>query len=149
MILDTWNNKSIYANIHPLFPAAFEYINKLLKNPVQPGTYEIQGESLFAKVQEYKTRTEGYLEVHDAYIDIQYIVDGIECVEYAFRDGLMPATPYNAKEDVLFLMDRAETTGFPLTAGSFAIFFPEDAHKPAMCIDMPKTVKKVVVKVKI
>ena len=149
MIIDTWNNKTTYANIHPLFPAAFAYIDKLLKNPVQPGNYEIQGDALFAKVQEYETRTEGYLEVHEEYIDIQYIVDGAEHVEYAFRNGLVPAMPYNVAEDVLFLKDCSESKGFSLTAGNFAIFFPQDAHKPAMCMDTPKTVKKVVVKVKI
>lgn len=149
MILDTWNNRSHYAKTHPLFPEAFAYIEKYLKNPVMPGIYEIRGKDLFAKVQEYETRTAGYLEVHDEYIDIQFMVEGIERVEYAYRDGLEPALPYDEKEDALFLKDCDQGFCFDLTSGSFAIFFPGDAHKPAMCIDAPITAKKVVLKVKL
>lgn len=149
MILDTWNNRSYYANTHPLFPEAFAYIEEYLKNPVMPGIYEIRGKDLFAKVQEYETRTTGYLEVHDEYIDIQFMVEGIERVEYAYRDGLEAAMPYNEKEDALFLKDCDKGFSFDLTSGSFAIFFPGDAHKPAMCVDMPKAAKKVVLKVKL
>ena len=31
----------------------------------------------------------------------------------------------------------------------FAILFPQDGHMPLLCVDKPKPVKKVVVKVKI
>lgn len=149
MILDTWNNRSYYANTHPLFPDAFSYIEEYLKNPMMPGIYEIRGKDLFAKVQEYETRTAGYLEVHDEYIDIQFMVEGTERVEYADRDNLEPAMPYDEKEDALFLKDCHKCLSFDFNAGSFAIFFPGDAHKPAMCVDAPKLAKKVVLKVKL
>lgn len=125
-----------------MFPAAFAYLEEYTKNPVTPGVYEIQGKDLFAKVQEYETRTAGYLEVHDEYIDIQFMVEGIERVEYAYRDGLESAIPYDEKEDALFLKDCDKGFSFDLTSGSFAIFFPGDAHTPAMCIDVSKTAKK-------
>jgi YhcH/YjgK/YiaL family protein len=35
------------------------------------------------------------------------------------------------------------------TAGTFAIFTPEDAHMPCIAVNAPKPVKKVVVKVKV
>ena len=149
MILDNWSNRSFYANTHPLFAEAFAYIEEYLKHPAMPGVYELQGKNLFAKVQEYETRTAGYLEVHNEYIDIQFMVEGIERVEYAYRDGLEPAMPYDEKEDALFLRDCDRGFSFDLTSGNCAIFFPGDAHKPAMCIDAPKTAKKVVLKVKL
>lgn len=149
MILDTWKNRDYYVNAHPLFQVAFEYIEEYLKKPVAPGVYEIRGKDLFVKVQEYDTRTEGYLEVHDQYIDIQYMVEGLERVEYAYREGLKPAMPYDEKEDAQFLEDGKECLEFFLKPESFVIFFPDDAHKPAMCIDIPQNAKKLVFKVKV
>jgi YhcH/YjgK/YiaL family protein len=36
-----------------------------------------------------------------------------------------------------------------LTPGSFALFYPEDAHKPNCAWDAPERVRKVVVKVRL
>ncbi|NTV77854.1 MAG: DUF386 domain-containing protein, partial [Clostridiales bacterium] len=33
-----------------------------------------------------------------------------------------------------------------LTAGTFAVFFPQDAHMPGLTVEAPTKVKKVVVK---
>jgi len=46
-------------------------------------------------------------------------------------------------------MFSGETTQLPLEAGMFAIFFPQDIHRPCMQIDGPEKVKKVVIKVKL
>ena len=47
------------------------------------GKYEICSEDLYVVVQEYETREEGLLEVHNKYIDIQCMVEGIEKIYYA------------------------------------------------------------------
>jgi len=36
-----------------------------------------------------------------------------------------------------------------LSAGYFAIFYPEDAHMPGLAVEGPESVKKVVVKVRV
>lgn len=33
--------------------------------------------------------------------------------------------------------------------GAFTIFYPEDAHMPGLCVDVPQPVRKVVIKVKL
>lgn len=149
MILDSWKNKKYYVNLHPLFGTAFSYIEECMKETVPTGTYEIKGRELFAKVQEYESRMEGQLEVHDRYIDIQFILDGNERIEYVQREGLEASVEYNEKEDVLFLKDTENTMNLILEAGEFAIFFPDDAHKAAMSIGQPEKVKKLVLKVKL
>ena len=149
MIFDKIVNYHYYVNTHPLFEKAFEYVENYLKDPVAPGIYEICGKDLFVKVQDYETREEGFFEVHDQYIDIQCMVEGAEMVYYTEREGLIPAAPYDAKEDAQFLLNRDDCLEFLFRAGEMAVFFPNDAHKPAMQITEKARAKKLVFKVKI
>lgn len=149
MILDKICNKEYYINTHPLFAKAFEYAEAYLKNPVEPGMYEICGQDLFVKVQDYETREEGFLEVHDKYIDIQCMIEGVEKVYYTERQGLESACEYDENEDALFLKDGEDCVEFLFQAGEFAVFFPWDAHKPAMCVGEKARAKKLVFKVKV
>ena len=147
MIYDKFENRTRYINTHPGFEKAFAYIEEYLNNPAEPGIYVLDGEKLFAKVQSYQTRSEGYLEVHKKYIDIQFMAEGEEKVYYANKEGLEAACAYDEKEDALFLKDAEEMLEFNFRKGEFVIFFPEDAHKPAMDMKCKKDAKKVVLKV--
>lgn len=149
MILDRFENKECYIDIHPYFKQAFAYIEEYLKCPKEPGVYEINGRELFAKVQEYQTREDGFFEVHDKYIDVQYMVEGEEKVYYAAREGMKPAMEYDEQEDALILQDTQDMMEFTFRAGEFAVFFPQDAHKPAMKMEKIASAKKVVIKVKL
>lgn len=149
MILDSWKNRSYYLNAHPLFSEAFAYIEECLERIIVTGTYEIKGQELFAKIQKYETRIEGQLEVHNKYIDIQFMLEGCERVEYIGREGLEATNEYDEKEDILFLKDTSNIMNIFLKAGEFAVFFPNDAHKAAMSIEQPERVKKIVLKVKL
>lgn len=149
MILDRIENKDCYVAAHPLFREAFAFIEEYLKNPGEPGTYEICGTDLYAKVQDYETREEGAFEVHDRYIDIQFMVDGVEKVEYVNRKKLGAAVRHNVEADVLFFKDGEDCVDFLLTPGEFAIFFPDDAHKPSQKAGTAALVRKMVLKVKV
>lgn len=149
MILDQWKNRDYYKNAHPLFAQSFAYLEKYLEKPVAPGIYEVSGTDIFAKVQSYLTRTEGDYETHDHYIDIQLMVSGVERVDYIARESLKAKGEYDPVEDAQFYMDEQPNCSFLLTSGNFAIFFPEDAHKPAMALGEAAEAKKVVLKVKV
>lgn len=149
MVYDKLENRARYIAAHPGFAKAFSFIEEALAKCYEPGIYEIDGEKLFVKVQSYETRSEGYLEVHKKYIDIQYIAEGEEKVFYANRADLEAVAPYDEKEDALFLKDAAEMLEFSFRKGEFVIFFPEDAHKPSMDLDGKKQAKKIVLKVRV
>lgn len=150
MILDKYENKDLYVGIHPLFAKCFEFADEYIKNPVPAGTYEIVGRDLYVMVQDSKTKTQGFLETHNKYIDIQMIIDGEEMVYCDWKDKLETAEPYNPEKDREFFKDGKDKIEFVFTGGEFAIFFPHDAHKPAMIFGDEQTIcKKLVFKVKI
>lgn len=152
MVFDNIKNCELYYSMHPRFKDAFDFIKKAIKENLDADKYEIDGKELWASVQEYtsKLETEAKAEAHKNYIDIQYIVSGTEVIEGFDIDKATPKSDYNDVKDVMFYEDLADVTKGILNADEYGIFFPNDVHKPGMCLNGKQdTVKKIVVKVKI
>jgi beta-galactosidase beta subunit len=95
-----------------------------------------------------KTISEGNLEAHRKYIDIQFLLSGVELLGYAPLKGLAIAEEYNPQKDIAFFHTPEEITTVKLEPGLFCILFPHDAHIPGCQFDGPSDVLKVVIKVR-
>lgn len=144
MILDRLNNHYSYDAIHRLFPAAFCFVEKA-DPAIEPGRYEIS-DGMYALVQAYQTQpVDGALfEAHRDFIDIQYIMEGLERIDYAPVTDL-EAGDYQPEKDYLPLKGKGQP--LLLDAGKFCIFFPQDAHLPSRMVEKPEPVKKIVIKI--
>ena len=113
MIVDNIKNAKLYYALHPEFKAAFECLASLTAES-ETGRYEINGDNCFVNLAEYENKcaAECKYEAHAKYIDIQFMVEGVERVEYSNRDGLLPACDYDEQEDALFLQDGKESLNF-------------------------------------
>ncbi len=152
MIFDKIENARKYYANHPLFEKGFDFIKKALAEDLPVGKYEIEGKDLYASIQEYtsKVAPEGKFEGHRNYIDIQYIISGIEVMENVDIKKAELKSEYNDVKDVEFYHDNIKAGKLVAESGEYAIFFPNDIHKPGMTYgETPSTVKKIVVKVKI
>lgn len=147
MILDRLTNAALYRNVHPLFPQAFQALEKEDWAQWKDGRYELVGSRLYVMVQRYtsKPREQGKWEAHRRYIDIQYVAEGSEQLGWADRDSMRIVEPYDDTKDVMFL--DAEGSFIKVAAGSFIVFHPQDAHMPGQALTTPQPVLKVVVKV--
>ena len=112
------------------------------------GRVELGG-NMYATVSDYyltKDRETTLLEAHQKYIDIQYVVSGIEIMDIAPLKDLTVTKPYNAESDLLF----GTVPGYTELKASperFLIFFPTDAHRPGMRSGIDSVlVRKVVIK---
>ena len=147
MILDTMKNKELYYKLGEGFKLGLEFIEKCKKEGVEVGKYELDGKNVYANVQEYNSKEEAKFENHNNYIDIQYIISGSEMMECAEAKYCQTMTPYNPDKDVEFFTCSGMKARMEFEAGSFAIFFPKDIHKPGVMLNEQVPVKKVVVKV--
>ena len=131
MILDTMTNAKRYEGLHPGFKKAFDYIRNTDLASLAPGKYEIEGDDVFGLIQEYKTLPveEKQFETHKNYIDIQYIISGEEMMGYTALENLTVKTPYNPEKDCEFY-DDAQMSECVVEAGSYAVFFAGEPHKP-------------------
>jgi biofilm protein TabA len=150
MIIDTIENKNLYTILSPRIRKALDFLKNTDFSAKEPGRYDIDGENIFALVQEYQTipRSQGKWECHQKYIDIQYIAKGNEQIGFGISDRMEVQVEYNQKNDVTFLKGQGDYA--TLTDGSFGIFYPSDAHQPKIAPgDLSGQVKKVVIKIKV
>ena len=150
MVLDIIKNRALYTALSPRIGKALEFLNNTDFENMKPGRYDIDGDNIFALVQEYQTipRSAGKWECHREYIDIQYLAKGKEEIGFGVSERMENLTSYDPENDIAFLKGTGNFA--TLTAGSFGIFWPVDAHQPKIAPgDIPGPVKKVVIKIKI
>jgi YhcH/YjgK/YiaL family protein len=149
MILDKLENAALYSGISENLKKGFDFLNNTDLSTLETGRHEIDGQQVFALVSVYDSKDPGEcrLEAHKIYTDIQFLVAGREAIGYAMLDNQEILTPYTAEKDIVFF--TGETTPLILESGMFAVFFPQDVHRPCMQIEGPAKIKKVVVKVMI
>jgi YhcH/YjgK/YiaL family protein len=148
MILDTLDAIDRYSPLNPRFGAAFAFLRRLGADPTI-GRHEIDGDSAYALVQHYQTRSAAgaSLEAHQRYIDIQYVARGHEAIHWASLAGLTVTMPHDAAKDVALFSLPPDAVPVPIRAGQCAILFPDDAHAPCCIWGEPTEVVKVVLKV--
>jgi YhcH/YjgK/YiaL family protein len=146
MILDTLANADRYLALHPLFSRAFEFLRKTDLAALPPGRHVIDGESLFAIVEACpgRARAEAKLECHRRYIDIQLVLEGTDEMGWKpLGECRQPVSEFNVERDIRFF-DDVPSSWVATPAGSYCIFFPDDAHAPLVSDGQ---VRKVVVKI--
>ncbi|MFA9389019.1 MAG: YhcH/YjgK/YiaL family protein [Prolixibacteraceae bacterium] len=147
MVLDQLANAQLYMDLSPRLKKGLEYISTTDFSTVPAGKYELDGQLIYAMVNEYETKPSEAckLEAHLKYIDIQLMVEGEEQVGYAMKTTQLPTEAYNPDKDVMFFKEKV--CFFSFTKGQFAIFYPSDLHQPGINTKHPSPVRKVVVKV--
>ncbi|MBI5846348.1 MAG: YhcH/YjgK/YiaL family protein [Nitrospirae bacterium] len=149
MICDALNNFAAYLCLHPHFAdvLAFLKTHETTLPALPPGTYDINGSGSFASVSEYtsKPESEGFLEYHRKFIDIQVVIMGRETIGIARKDRCNDQG-YQEEKDLGKVDGTADF--ILMDTNNFAIFFPQDAHMPQLsCSDQRERVKKVVFKI--
>lgn len=148
MILDSLENAEKYFGLGERIAAALRYLQSNDCTRLDAGKIPVQGEQVYALVQDYTTkrRENGVWEAHRRYIDVQFVAAGIEEMGYAPLKTLSERTPYDEGKD--FSLFDGPGSFVTVPAGSFTIFFPQDGHIPGLAANGdPSPVRKVVVKV--
>jgi biofilm protein TabA len=132
IIINKLEHAERYFKMHPAFNKAFAFLrrNDLAELPAE--RYDIDGDRLFCMISKGpgRSRAEAKLEAHRKYIDIQYVIAGTDEMGWKpTADCKVIDTDYDADKDIMFFKDEPYSwTKVP--AGSFVIFFPQDAHAP-------------------
>ncbi|MBU2621706.1 MAG: YhcH/YjgK/YiaL family protein [Proteobacteria bacterium] len=149
MIYDSLVNFGDYLCLHPHFKSVYTFIKENNTAAMAEGKYEVNNQGAFVLISEYNTKeiSEGFIECHRKYIDIQILLEGrerigicniLECKEY----------PYDPDKDLQKL--AGEVSFIKMVPKHFVIFFPRDGHMTQIkCGDFPQKVRKVVFKVPI
>ena len=151
MIADKIENLSAYPQLAVYEADLVGFLDKMKRENLPDGRYDLRGDELFALVQRYETRPlEGArMESHKLYADLQYIHSGREWIYVDFTDELTVYEDRTPGADILFYEIRPNKGGTLLSAGMFGYYGPQDAHMPCIMVDGPEKGIKVVFKIRV
>ena len=117
---------------------------------MEAGTYELQGQDLYVMIQDFTTRPvqDCSPERHNDYLDIQYVVSGVERMGYAPYTGAEAVLSDPEGKDVAFYRDLEGESFVDVGPGAYCVFFSNDIHRPGCAAGQPGPVRKVVVKMR-
>ena len=146
MIIDNLTNAEKYISLHKDFKLVFDYLkNNNLETIQCAKNIQLRGNEVFFNLDEYETKPTQKLEAHKKYIDIQVIITGEEYMGYTNIENTTVTEEYDEKRDVMFLNGNVDKV--LATNKNFIIFYPEDAHMPALSVTEPQKVKKAIFKI--
>ena len=146
MILDTLDNYQLYSTINERIAKGFAFLRNTDLDAIPSGKHDIEGDTIFALVQEYQTKplNECKLESHKKYIDIQYVIRGEEFMGVTTKKNQLVLEQDENKDYIFY---EGTTSLVRVSKGMFTIFFPDDLHQPCVQTESAAEVKKVVIKV--
>ena len=147
MIYDSLGNFSEYSCLHKNFKNVREFIRDNSLQDMTAGKHEVNIHGAFLLIEDYQTKeiSEGYIECHRKYIDIQIILEGREIIGACHIEDCK-AFPYDPVKD--FQKLEGEVSLIKMTPDRFTIFFPRDWHMTRIKYgDIPVRVKKAVFKI--
>lgn len=149
MIFDAIKNMENYRDYPELYQV-LTCLAKIDESNLPEKTVIIKKDEVFYNTVEFvsKPEQECKYEAHRKFMDIHYIVSGAEQIATADVKQLNLDTQYDEQKDIAFYTGN-QSGRYILTSGDFMVCYPSDAHKVAMMIDKPDTVKKIVVKVRV
>lgn len=149
MIVGNINDAEKYYSVNPHLKEAFEVLKKF--TPYSCENYKSDNVTIMVSDNVTSDVSEdGILndfESHRKYLDIHFVIDGVEAIGYSNVKYLKEKTQYNTKDD--YQLFEGFINKIRLEKGDFCIVFPEDAHIPCMVADAVSKVKRCVVKIKV
>lgn len=137
------------------YPEAIQTALQYLKDHdftnMETGVYEIRGKEIYAQVMDAVTgpAEEKRPEVHEKYIDVQFLAAGKERLGFTPDTGKYEVAERLEEKDLIFYKSVDNEGYIEATPGCYSIFFPEDVHRPAVAAGEPMAIRKVVVKVSV
>jgi YhcH/YjgK/YiaL family protein len=141
---------SVFAGL-PALGRALDWIRTQAAS-AELGITELEGRDLFMNVCEYKTQSREACawESHRHTADVQYCIEGAECIDWSAPMPSVEPERYEAERDFEFWPKAIEpSTSVALLPGSFVVFLPGELHRPMIDCGASGRIRKAVAKIDI
>ena len=117
MIIDKTSNLELYKSLIPHLDVILNFVRTAAEKPV--GTYyPYPGGRIMIQEGETRALEGAEFESHKNFLDLQWILEGKEMMEYANIHDLTETVPYNAEKDIQFWQGKGSLMEVP--AGGFS-----------------------------
>ena len=149
MVFGNIRDRKDFSWLEEVVGKCFDYAaaNDLLS--YEKGSHPIDGDELFVNIVEYETTTpkNRFWEAHRQYLDLHFMLRGPEQIDVNFIDN-MEQKEFVEKDDFLPL-EGDPNSHVILNARDFLLCYPADAHRTAVQVGAPATIKKAIFKIRI
>jgi YhcH/YjgK/YiaL family protein len=144
VIYDTIENLYKYLVYDNRFALVQAFLAEHDVSTLPAGSYPLE-EGVTANVSDYAPGDGDKFEAHRKFTDLQYVVSGNEKIEVIPLADARESLGY--QPDIEFFAAQASASKeLIMNSGSFAVFAPQDAHRP--CIKHSSdTIRKIVFKI--
>jgi biofilm protein TabA len=149
MHIGNLNHLTLSSQLHPLVKKVLAMVaEKVETNQLPSERLDLQ-EGVFLFTAEVTTEVfeARRSEIHENYMDIQILLEGEERFGYSYKGYGSVTEDQLETSDVAFVDDVVDEKFVDLSAGDFIIFYPQQPHRPMVCVDSPAPIKKIVVKI--
>lgn len=149
--ISTWKSEEkIYGErLHK----ALTYLEEMMKKDVADEKFVIDEDKIFGFVTTVETEEVSARrpESHKRHIDIQFLMEGREKIGYIRKnDDLKVVSDLLEEKDNCFYDGSIDGEVFlDLKPGDFAVFFPDDVHRPQCVASESNTIRKAVIKIRV
>ncbi|MDK2789443.1 MAG: biofilm protein TabA [Epulopiscium sp.] len=153
MIYGDIKNTDYIDKVYPLpLVKAINYLKNTDFSSIKAGKYEIEGQDIYAQVIDTTTKEKSKAkpETHKKYVDVQFLIEGKEIIGFARKsDSNKVVEDLLEQKDVIFYENAENESELVMAPGNFAVFFPDDVHRPACNCGGEHSIRKVIVKVSV
>ena len=148
MFFDQLENLPRYQGIHKNIDTAIEYLMTHDLSSLDLGRYDVDEDRVFFFLQENTLCQEqaNSFEFHARYLDLHFLLAGHEMIQYGCQEKEV-LEAYDEERDILFYTGAENEVELIMRPGNFAVFFPEDIHRPGCADGQSGKIRKIVVKV--
>lgn len=135
---------------HPIINKGIEYISQTDFTTLTPGRFDIISDKMFCLLQEMHTAPASQMraESHFKFVDIQFLLQGEELIGVGRGPAAHKVVEDRAeKQDIVFYQDINNESLIRLEPGMFAVFFPQDLHRPCCSNQSQSFIRKAVIKI--
>ena len=148
MIYDLIERSVCYKGIDCRLDAALDLVYNTDFAALSLGRYDLNDEVFYTLMEcDLVPFEQTKWERHKKYIDIQIVLDDGEQIGIWPVNRLENWDEYSEEKDVCFTDDATVGVILPMRSDSFAVFFPEDAHRTCWAVGEGTSARKVVIKI--
>ncbi|WP_221074699.1 YhcH/YjgK/YiaL family protein [Agarivorans aestuarii] len=148
MLFGNVNKLSLVKYVNPSFVTWIDEAMALAAEK-EDGRYELSGDGVFVLLMSPGTEefAKRKAEIHKQHLDIQILLDGEEQIGYTHELAEEALALTELENDVAFFEQASNEQMVKLGKGDFAVFYPDEVHRPLCAVAEPRQVRKAVVKI--
>ena len=146
--IERW--KAGQATLPPAIDRALKKATALELATMEPGRYELEGDKLFALIQDVESRSfeESRTEAHSKFADVQIPLSASERYGFSLPQAVLALIEDRMEANDIAFYERPSREFFmDIDPGAYVVFLPNELHRPCLTITEKTPIRKAVIKV--